>query len=677
MSRRVARTVRKQDVGAAKTRSFVVPSSNDTYVHPVDSQGLSKNTAIEFSTRVGDNGRVVVVPYSGSASANSVAIGSSSLQVDAPEVAAANNLKVESMATGVNAYYVAYLHSGASVTFGAKTYVNPNVNVDSASAPTERSSQIIVVRYSLTHAVQDSFALTGVASASRRDVQSQVRLAHYSGVPNSVYVTGRFKGLLTDGAGDMVTSAANGATNTDYALFCVRVEQNSSSGALSVDWMNTVGATATGSGSTAAVTANDAVVVDDMGNAFVAFTAAYTHAANGVLSVTSLSSSSGATFTQAVSGTLSANAAFVHVFKLLGASGVVDQTHSGNVAGTATSGNETFDALVMCNESTNVLGLLSHTSANVMSLEVFDVSNGASTSVKAVGADSNDGVMAYDVSNNRFMVAHKVAAANNFSVSSFPLSGTTLSDEVLIAGAGGSLSSAVQALQLGSVSVSAVGTSTNVYVSFDYALTSSTVYLINGSAANTSLTLPTTGAAAAYNSAVLAGVTTGSAANWTPQSLAHFDQSNASTVGNNRVRAATDISGNRLALALGFNSDLRYTDGSGTARTLNGNTGTSVSLDRGSSNCVVMINMSASESENRPLGVFDSYNSGNLTCNVRLFTPGKVLSYAGTSTTLSAGNNYYLDALSGALTTTATSNLLIGFAVSSSELMITNYPKVA
>lgn len=683
MSRRVSRVLRKSDVGAPASRSFVAPSSSDTFVFPVDSTGLAKNAAVEYSTRVGSNGRVVVIPYSGSSSSNAVSLGSSALQVNAPETAAANNLTVEAMAKGVNAYYVAFLHSGASVTFGSKTYVNPNTNVDSTTAPTERSTQVIVVRYSLTHAVQDSFALTGVAHADRRDVQTQIRIAHYAGVPNAVYVTGRFKGLLSDNSGNIVTSAVNGQANTAQALFCVRVEQNPSSSALAVDWMNTMATSQTGDGNTSAVNANGDVVVDDMGNAFVAALFSLTRADDGVLSATSVSSSSGATFTQAISGTLTASAEILHVFKLLAPSGVADQTHSGNVAGTPTTSSETFRDLLMCNQAANVLALVRGGASNALTVETFDVSNGASTDSTTLAGDSDNAVAAFDATNNWVYVAYKDAGANNFSVSQFKLtSASDLGTEVVLCNASNfGLSTAVQELSLAGLEVAPSGSSTNVYLSFDYALTSSTVYMRTGNttATNSTLVLPITGGAAAYNSAVLSAVTDNTVAttddnSWNPQSLAHFDQPNAAAVGNNRLRGAVAISSTQLALGLGFHSDMAYTDGSGTVRTLNGNTGTSISLSRGSSNAVVLVNMSASENENRALGLFDSYNSGNTTCNVRPFTAGKLLSFSGTSTTLSAGSNYYLAAATGAWTTTDSGNLLVGVAVSSSELLITNNP---
>jgi len=275
-STRKAPTPAPAPVSAGTDKAYVpVASSTSTYRVPFNPSGtavtsLTQGTVCEFLTTTdttigGSVQTAVAAPYRGTTSTpGAVATSQYARTAAASETAAANNLLLTGLVARPDGkYYAAYVHSGASVSIGGVTVVNPNTAVDVEAAPGERSSQIVLVRYNSDHTVDYVFtrlsggvrygiAGNGVgAPVGRIDRQTEVQLAYFAGTPNKVYLVGNFKGFLNFGNSKSISSEAGAATYDieEIIPFAAAFDEDES-GVLTCDWAATVSEVSTASAGT-------------------------------------------------------------------------------------------------------------------------------------------------------------------------------------------------------------------------------------------------------------------------------------------------------------------------------------------------------------------------------------------------------------------------------------------
>lgn len=745
------------------TRGYVSTGTRDTITVPFNPQGAAVSTfkqgrVVEFTTSTDSTqaglSRTVAVPYAGSTQSPGATASATAYQrqFNAAEVAAAHNLVVSDIAAADSAYYVAYIHTGTTVTLHGTTFTNPNVAVDSEASPTERSTQIIIVRYDLSHnfqylykrsyTVSGTTYYTGISGSSvadatgARHVVSACNLSYHSGSPNALYMVGTFKGLLNFGNGIGVTSArgvvtgfAAGYTISSTIPFAAKFLEDGDRN-LTCDWATALWQTVTASSCTATHVATDITYaasyrcsLDSAGNLYFPLTLScaasgidadndsITHAlygassdgitqsANAVVYVSDgaesdatlsapvavkLASSNGAldaTFTAAPADTN-------YPFYTTAAAGAASVFSATAHAGVVTAGEDTEYYVQTYRTGTTYTVLM----RNLASGAIIELAGGT-TYTRTVSSQGAQSTIYYDLTNHVVWVALASAVDNNNTVLGVYTFTLTPATPLLAAGqirthSSGLIQTNPQYVSLRRIFSNGLSATPTVSVLLDYSHTSAlTVY--NGAGTASSYTLPAVSAAnTEYNSAIITGsvvVGTG-AANLVATSALHFDQSNTATVGSNRVRGAAMIDSNNIIVGLGYFSDLSYTNNIGGTTTVTaGNTGSSISLTRGSSNFIGKVNLMTTESENRVLALLDSvstWTSGGVTKYDALITPiipGKVWSMdvpasgaSYNSATYTPGNNYYISTVNGSLITSVSSNILLGFAIGTREILLSN-----
>lgn len=260
-------------------KSYVAPSSGSTFRVPLAAAGtnpatLPVGTLCEFltttdTTLLGGPQTAMVTPYRGSATTPGAVAGSQYHRAaDVAGLGPADNLIVSGMcAARGGKYWVAYIHSGKQVTIGGVTLVNANqaFNATTEDTATERSSQIILVRYNQDQTVDYvyrrvsggvNYGICGLGvptnANGRRDLQTNVQVAYYEGTPDMVYLVGQFKGYLNFGNGRSTASNIHGSALTEALPFAAGFEVNDSTGAIDCRWSTTfASSTAAASGAIA------------------------------------------------------------------------------------------------------------------------------------------------------------------------------------------------------------------------------------------------------------------------------------------------------------------------------------------------------------------------------------------------------------------------------------------
>lgn len=697
--------------GASDSRSYTT-STISTFKVPMtesDKTGLDYADPIEFTTRTdtysggGTDLRTAAIPFTGSSADGDINPEDTALQVDAPSTATGKNLTLEHVVQASNAYYVAYLHTGdGSVTIGTDTYANPNTYNGGA---TTYSTQIIIARYSLSHAFQYSYRIAGLGSLTRSDIQSNIRLAFYAGSTNSLYVAGQMQGLLNFGSSHQITSNVGSKAITDTIGFVAKYDEDVSRN-LTCDWVTSVYdsvSDANDLSSAETITyAGVEPVLDAVGNVYVPFRLTCTTTTAGgtdtfTRSTNVVSDSSGVVNTTVVTtGTENDSASGTLVIdqlvKLAGASGVEDATFATAVRldtafTTSTVGTVGIRDLCFINEDTSYIGILYYDTIATDGIyyRPAATSNGTLGSAVTLAAYV-DGRVSYDAQNDNLVFALSDAAAGSGTV--VRVFADTHTDGVLAAAfgsgneltgtTGGIVSGALAGVTIRGLETDESDSTAGVYVAFDYYLSSGTIYAQTGADADvTTIQIPTTSGSSETNSVVLAATTTYAADNWTPVDIFHLDQSSSTSVGTNTIRGSiSKVSDNQILLGIGFTSTAAYTNQSGTTTSLAGNTGASVTLSRGSSNAVIVLNLSTTETTSRHIAFYGG-SGGTDTAIVIPAAAGHLLDVSSGATRFTPGNNYYLSASTGAWTTTETSNYLVGFAISDTEILLSGVPQTS
>jgi hypothetical protein len=248
-------------------KSYVAPSSGSTFRVPLAAAGVNPTTLpvgtlCEFLTTTdttlvaGSPQTAMVTPYRGSATTPGAVAGSQYHRAaDVAGLGPADNLIVSGMCAARDGkYWVAYIHSGKQVTIGGVTVVNANqaFNATTEDTASERSSQIILVRYNQDQTVDYvyrrasggvNYGICGLGvptnANGRRDLQTNVQVAYYEGTPDMVYVVGQFQGYLNFGNGRSTASNLHSSSLTSALPFAAGFEVNDSTGAIDCRWSTT------------------------------------------------------------------------------------------------------------------------------------------------------------------------------------------------------------------------------------------------------------------------------------------------------------------------------------------------------------------------------------------------------------------------------------------------------